>query len=150
MIKLVVSCIWICFVTAAAAYAAAMWKIDQTEVAAASAVPEKVEYKKTRPLNVPIIAKGSVAGYVVAQFGYTLVPANAAELSVPPEAFLLDEAFQALYSDDKLDFRHLEKYDVGGLTKKLVQGVNHRLSKDVIKDVLVEELNFVAKEDIPK
>jgi hypothetical protein len=149
MIKLVVSCIWICFVTAAAAYAAAMWKIDQAEVAA-SATPEKVEYKKTRPLNVPIISKGAVAGYVVAQFGYTLVPENAEQLSVPPEAFLLDEAFQALYADDKLDFRHLEKYDVGGLTKKLVQAVNHRLSKDVIRDVLVEELNFVAKEDIPK
>jgi len=150
MIKLVVSCIWICFVTAAAAYAAAMWKLDSNDAASKPVVAEKIEYKKTRPLNVPIIAKGAVAGYVVAQFGYTLVPDNAKELSVPPEAFLLDEAFQSLYADDKLDFRHLEKYDVAGLTKMLAQKVNHRLNKEVIKDILVEELNFVAKEDIPK
>jgi hypothetical protein len=31
-----------------------------------------------------------------------------------------------------------------------VAKVNHRLNKEVLKDVLVEELNFVAKADIPK
>jgi hypothetical protein len=150
MIKLIATCIWICLVTASAGYAGAMWKFAQADDGGKAAKPEKVEYKKTRPLNVPIIAKGSVAGYVVAQFGYTVVADSAKELSVPPEVFLLDEAFQTLYSDDKLDFHHLEKYDVAGLTKSLVDKVNHRLNKDVLKDVLVEELNFVAKEDIPK
>jgi flagellar basal body-associated protein FliL len=151
MIKLVISCVWVCFVTAAAGYAAAMWKLDHVEVAAKPAAgSEKIEYKKTRPLNVPIIGKGNVAGYVVAQFGYTLSAENAKDLSVPPEVFLLDEALQTLYSDEKLDFRHLERYDVAGLTKTLVQKVNQRLGKEVLKDVLVEELNFVAKEDIPK
>jgi hypothetical protein len=150
MIKIIASCLWICLVTASAGYAAAMWKFQHTDNAGAAAGAEKVEYKKTRPLNVPIIAKGSVAGYVVAQFGYTVVADNAEKLSVPPEAFLLDEAFQTLYSDSKLDFHHLEKYDVTGLTKTLVEKVNRRLNKDVLKDVLVEELNFVAKEDIPK
>jgi hypothetical protein len=150
MIRLIASCVWICLVTTAAGYAAAMWKLDHPDVPSKPAVSEKVEYKKTRPINVPIIAKGTVAGYVVAQFGYTLFPEPASELSVPPEVFLLDEAFQTLYSDDKLDFRHLEKYDVASLTKTLVQKVNHRLNKNVIRDVLVEELNFVAKEDIPK
>ncbi|MGP0060169.1 MAG: hypothetical protein ACLPID_12870 [Beijerinckiaceae bacterium] len=150
MIKLIVSSIWICFVTVAAVYAAAVWKLDNNDSPNQPAGSEKIEYKKTRPLNVPIIAKGAVAGYVVAQFGYTLVANNSTQLSVPPEVFLIDEAFQILYADDKFDFRHLERYDVAGLTKTLVQKVNHRLNKEVIKDVLVEELNFVAKEDIPK
>lgn len=150
MIKLIASCIWICFVTAATGYTAAMWKLEHADVSDKSAGPEKIEYKKTRPLNVPIIANGNVAGYVVAQFGYTLSAENSKDLSVPPEVFLLDEAFQALYSDERLDFRHLEKYDVAGLTKSLVTKVNHRLNKEVLKDVLVEELNFVAKADIPK
>ncbi len=150
MIKLIVSCIWICFVTAAAGYAAAMWQLERTEAAAAAVAPEKIEYKKTRPLNVPIIAKGTVAGYVVAQFGYTLSAENAKDIAVPPEVFLLDEAFQTIYSDERLDFRHLEKYDVARLTKSLVAKVNKRMGKEVLKDVLVEELNFVAKEDIPR
>jgi len=150
MIKLVASCVWICFVTVAAGYAAAMWKLEHLEAAAKTVAPEKIEYKKTRPINVPIIAKGRLAGYVVAEFGYTLLAENAKELAVPPEVFLLDEAFQTLYADDKLDFHHLERYDVAGLTKSLVHKVNNRLNKEIIKDVLVEELNFVAKEDIPK
>lgn len=150
MIKTIVSCIWICFVTVAATYAAAMWKIETGETTAKTSGSEKIEYKKTRPLNVPIIAKGVVAGYVVAQFGYTIIADNAKDLAVPPDVFLLDEAFKTLYADDKLDFRHLEKYDVASLTKTLVQKVNHRMEKDVVKDILVEELNFVAKEDIAK
>ncbi|MGO9007069.1 MAG: hypothetical protein ACLQIQ_03960 [Beijerinckiaceae bacterium] len=136
--------------TVAAAYAAAAWKLDHRDLVSPPAGPEKIDYKKTRPINVPIIAKGAVAGYIVGQFGYTVFADRSKELMVPPEVFLLDEAFQAIYADDKIDFRHLEKFDVAALTKTLVQKVNHRLNKEVIKDVLVEELNFVAKEDIPK
>ncbi len=146
MIKLVISCILVCIVTAAATYEGANWRLQQ---AAATAVPksEKLQYHKTKTLNVPMIARGAVQGYVVVQFGYTETEKGAG-LPVPPDAFLLDEAFRIIYADPKLDFRHLEKYDVAALTKELVKRVNHRLNADVVKEVLVEEINFVASSDI--
>lgn len=149
MIKLVASCIWICLVTAAAGYGAATWKVQQAEAAVPTPKVEKLKYHKTAPLNVPMIADGAVQGYVVIQFGFTETP-TAEHSGMPLDVFLLDEAFRTIYSDPKLDFHHLEKYDVAGLTKKLVQKVNRRLKEDAIKEVLVDEINFVSKQEISK
>jgi len=149
MIKLIASCVWICLVTAAAGYGAASWKVQQAEAPAPTQKPEKLLYHKTRPLNVPMIANGAVQGYVVVQFGYTETP-KAERLGMPLEAFLLDEAFRIIYSDPKLDFHHLERYDVASLTKELVKKVNHRLNEDAIKEVLVEEINFVSRDEISR
>ncbi|HEY5226566.1 MAG TPA: hypothetical protein VIJ06_07230 [Methylovirgula sp.] len=148
MIRLFASCIWICLVTAGAGYAAAAWKL-QAGIAAAAPHVEKLQYHKTKVLNVPMIANGAVQGYVVVQFGFTET-ANAAAFPVPPDAFLLDEAFRLIYSDPTLDFRHLEKYDIAKFTHELVQKVNRRLNEDAIKEILVEEINFVSSRDISR
>jgi hypothetical protein len=148
MIRLFASCIWICLVTAIAGYGAFTWKL-QSAATVAPVNLEKLQYHKTKVLNVPMIANGSVQGYVVVQFGFTETD-KAAALPVPPDAFLLDEAFRIIYADPTLDFRHLEKYDIAKLTHELVQKVNHRLNEDAIKEVLVEEINFVSSKDISR
>ena len=69
-------------------------------------------------------------------------------LPVPPNAFVVDEAFRQIYADQSIDFRKLAKYDI---TKRLAEvrtEVNKRLGADVVKDVLVDELNFVAKREV--
>ena len=149
MIRLVASCIWIGLVTAAAGYGAATWKVRQADAVVPMPKVEKLHYHKTIPLNVPMIADGAVQGYVVIQFGYTETP-KAERSGMPLDVFLLDEAFRMIYSDPKLDFRHLEKYDVAALTKALVQNVNRRLKEDAIKEVLVDEINFVSKQEISR
>ncbi len=149
MIRLVASCIWICLVTAATGYAAATWKLAHVESEAPDHPAEKIQYEKLHPINVPMIANGVVQGYVVAQLGFTYTD-NAPRNTVPPEVYLLDDAFRIIYSDPTLDFHHLEKYDVGRLTAALVQRANQRLNANVVKDVLVQELNFISKSDISK
>jgi hypothetical protein len=147
MVRLVISCLWICAVTLGSAYTMIVIKTRHAE---AFAQGDKVGFEKTRPINVPMIANGSVQGYVVAQFSYTANGEDKKQASVPIEAFILDEAFKTLYADDKLDFRHLEKYDLPALTKYLIEKVNVRLNSPMLKDVLVEEFNYVAKEDISR
>ena len=150
MIKLLASCIWICAVTAASAYVGTAWKMHASAPPSAEEQHGKLEPKKTRPLNVPVISKGVVQGYIVAQFTYTADTAALEHLSVSPEAFLLDEAFKTFYSDDKLDFQHLERYDLAAVTKNLATNVNKRLGANVVRDVLVEEFNYVSKDEISK
>ncbi len=149
MIKLFAGCIWVCLVTGGAGYGAAEWKLHTAAVMAAAPPIEKLQYHKTKTLNVPMIANGAVQGYVVVQFGFTQSD-KSASLAMPPDAFLLDEAFRIIYTDPKLDFHHLERYDVGNLTHTLVSRVNSRLGADVIKEVLVEEINFVSNSDISR
>ncbi|MFI5010902.1 MAG: hypothetical protein ACHQAY_01000 [Hyphomicrobiales bacterium] len=150
MLKLVLGGLWICAVTLLSSYATTYWKVGHSDVVARDDTPAGLEYKKIKPINVPMIADGAVQGYIVVQFVLTTSAAASKKLSVPPEVFLQDEAFRAIYSDATLDFRHLEKYDITKLTKTLVQRVNERLDTDVVKDILVQEFNYVSKDDMKR
>ena len=149
MIKLIASCVWICLLTSAAAYAAIFVNgISRRARRRKSNRAPAMEYKKLPAISIPMIADGAVQGYVVAELGYTYD--QNAKAPIPPDAYLLDETFRKVYSDTTLDFRHLEKYDLNGMTKDLAQRVNQRLHAAVVKDVLVQAMNFIPKSDIPK
>jgi hypothetical protein len=94
-----------------------------------------------------MIADGNVGGYVVAQFVYLSDPLEGQ--LYPPDAFIADEAFRKL-NVDKVDFNHLEKYDVAALTKDLVKKVNQRLGAEIVKDILIEQFNYVPRHDISR
>jgi len=104
------------------------------------------EPKKTRILNIPIMKDEKIAGYIIAQFGYRLGKAEYQKM--PPEPFLVDEAFKALYADSKLDFRHLETYDLSVLTRGLKERANARIGAPAIAEVLVQDFTFVDREDV--
>ena len=150
MIKLIASCAWVCLLTAATGYGMIFVKLSHAAASAPEeSAPGALEYKKLAPINVPMIADGAVQGYVVAELGYTYTQ-DLSKAPVPPDVYILDEAFRTIYSDTTLDFHHLERYDVNGLTRKLVLRVNQRLHVPVVKDVLVQELNFFPKSDISR
>ena len=137
--------LWVLLVALGASYGAAILAIPK----GAQAMAEKpnLQLEKTRVMNVPMIAGGAVRGFIVAQFNYTIDPAKAKTVPVAPEAFLLDEAFRAIYTDDHLDFLHLEKYDVAGLTSRLVAATNRRLGAELVHDVLIQDFTFISKEE---
>ena len=150
MLKLILSGVWACIVTLGSSYAVTAWKANHPSPPAPEEAVIGLESKKTNPLDVPMIADGAVQGYIVAQFVFTADSATMRKLSVPPEIFVSDEAFRALYSDPDLDFRHLEKYDINKLTKTLVQKTNERLHMELVKDVLVQEFNYVTRDDMKR
>ncbi|WP_395664294.1 hypothetical protein [Methylocella sp.] len=147
MIKLAAAAFWMIIVMVASTYVGATWKFGADS--SKPDKPAKVEQRKTEPVSVPIIADGSVAGYVVAKFSYLVDSDAVKKLPTPPDAFITDEAFRRLYVD-KVDFAHLEKYDIAGLTSSLIAKVNQRLGSDVVKDVLVEQFTFVPKTEISR
>ncbi len=149
MIRLVGSCAWVCVVGLASTYIAATWKNGADLSKPAAQQVDHLQHKQTQPISVPMIADGGVAGYVVAQFGYFVDPHALKDPSVPPDAFIMDEAFRRLYVD-RVDFNHLEKYDIAALTRDLVTRVNQRLGGDVVRDILVEQFNYVPKGDISR
>lgn len=143
--KVFVAGLWAVIVALGATYAAAL--VSLPPKVEAQAEKAQLQVAKTRVLNVPIIADGAVKGYIVAQFNYTTDPTKAKGLSVSPEVFLLDEAFRAIYTDDKLDFLHLAKYDVNALTAHLIAATNKRLGADIVHDILIQDFTFISKED---
>ena len=150
MIKMLALAIWASAITALASSAASHWETTSAAGPAAHEdAPHNYEYRKTRVINVPVIADGALLGYVMVQFLYGLDTKAAEKMAVSPDAFIMDYAFRSLYGDPALDFRHLDKYDITGLTVQLTKMLNERLGEGMVKEVLVQDFSYMPKEQNP-
>jgi hypothetical protein len=149
VIKLILAGLWACLVTLAASYAAVSWNAGH---AAPEHEPEGLygglETVRTRMISVPVIRSGAIQGYVMAQFSFTANAAILKRLSVKADVVVLDEAFKAIYSEDTLDLRNLQKQDLGGLVKRIVEGSNQRFGTRIVEDAFIQEFGYVNKDGI--
>jgi hypothetical protein len=149
MIKPLLLGIWLCGVTLGAAYGIMTWQKQQR--AAAEAVKTEapvLEQMQTKVINVPIIADGAVQGYVLAQFTFTVEANKLKELSTKPDLILVDEAFKLIYAGEAVDFRRLRRADVDALSKILLANVNKRFGQALVHDVLVQQLNYLPRDQL--
>ena len=150
MIKLVLIGLWACLMTLASSYGASYWKASQERAASAGQSSQTIEYKKTKEFTVPKISDGAIQGYVIVQLSYSMDAAALKSANAPPEVFLLDEAFRYIYADDTVDFNNLKKYDFQKFAKNMIQNVNARMNGSILKDVLIQEFNYMSKTDMKK
>lgn len=149
MVKFLLVGIWACVVTLAASYATVLWQADAPADGKADEFFGGLDYVKTKPISVPMLSDGEIKGYVIAQFVFTVDGAILRKMSVPPDVFLVDEAYRAIFaSGEKIDFKRLDKYNVDELTKQMAVKVNERFKTDLVQDVLVEQLNYLAKGEV--
>lgn len=142
MKKLLLGGVWVCAVTSASVYFAS-WNAGGASGGSEEAYLQGIDYVKTRQITVPRISQGKIQGYVIARFVFTIDAQTMHDLAVPPEVFVVDEAFQTIYADDKLDFNNLEKVNLSELTDKITENVNLRLHPDLVKETLVEQFDYV-------
>lgn len=142
--KLFLVGLWLTLVALGATYGASMMGSGAGKAEAHSDTAE-LHHEKTRNINVPIIKNGLLEGYVGMQFTYVMDGAVLKTLSVPPEVYLVDAAFNDVYMDKTTDFNHLERMDMPAFTKELVAQTNGRLGAALIKDVLIESFNYTPK-----
>jgi hypothetical protein len=147
MIRLLLIGLWVCLLTAGGSYAVAYWKENGSPLAPKEEYLDGLQSQKTRTLSVPMVENGNVQGYIVARFAYTVEGRTLHQLTIPPEPFVVDEAFRKIYADDRLDFRKLARYDLSILTAAIKQRVNERMQADVIQEVLIDEFNYVSREE---
>jgi hypothetical protein len=150
MVKLVLVGLWACLMTLGSSYGAAYWKVAQARAAAGEHPGQNIEFKKTKEFTVPKISDGTIQGYVIVELSYSLDTGAIKNANAPPEVFLLDEAFRYIYADDTIDFDNMKKYDLQKFTKNLVQSVNARMGGAIVKDVLIQEFNYMTKQDMKK
>ena len=148
MIKLILSGLWVCLVTLLSTYAVVAWQTARAPEAEPQKLFGGLESVKTRMISVPVVADGAIHGYVMAQFVFTVDANVMKRLSVKPDVFLLDEAFRTIYAGESVDFRQFKKQDLPGLSKQIGDNVNKRLGTRLVDDVLVQELNYIAKDHV--
>jgi hypothetical protein len=151
MVKATAIGVWACVVALGSSYAAATWMSGGTvavEVAKSQEKLDGLEYRKPAPITVPMISDGRLRGYVVAKIVFTANAKDLHDFPGAPQPFILDEAFRRIYTDGKVEFDHLSKYNLDDITAKIKADVNARLGSDLIHDVLIDELNYVDKNSL--
>lgn len=144
--RLVLIGMWVCAITLLSAYGTASWLTRSDDGAAEAALWEGLRYEKTQPINVPMIRDGKLNGYTVVQLVYTADSVRLKAMPVPPGLFVADEALKLLYGDDSIDLDHLQRYDLKAFAAAVREKVNVRLESDIIRDVLVEQLSYFARD----
>ncbi|MCW4113725.1 hypothetical protein NPA31_001955 [Aurantimonas sp. MSK8Z-1] len=149
MIKIIAIGVWVCVVSLGSSYGMALFasKSAPTEKQEPSYF-EGLDYRKTDPITVPVIYEDKIRGYILARFVYTIDGKTVAGLAVPPDPFMLDEAYRVIYSAKGFDFDRPERYDVAKLTEDIKKAVNARYKKDIVEDVLIEQFDYIEKDKV--
>lgn len=148
MIKILAAGLWMSATMLISGYGTTQYLAAQKRVGEEEPAFVGLDYETVDPVNVPILSDGVLQGYVVVKMVFTADGDTLRRLPVPPHPFLIDEAFRVLYSDETLDFRGLERYDLETFTDRLKTNTNARLGQNVVHDVLVEEFNYFDKADV--
>jgi flagellar basal body-associated protein FliL len=153
VIKMLVVGVWASVVALASSYAAATFGLtsvapEPARVEAQGPVVNGLEYRKPPALTVPMISDGRLRGYVVAKIVFTASAEALRGFPIDPQPFVMDEAFRRIYTEGKVEFDKMSKYNLEDITKAIKTNVNARLGSELIQDVLLDEINYVDKDSL--
>lgn len=147
MLKSLIIGIWASIVSLGTAFGI-MILTRPADVAQVTKSEKKLEEYRTKAINVPVIGSGTIQGYMVAQFVFTVDANELKKIQVNPEVYVLDEAFKTIYSGEQINFQNMKKQDLSLLAKKLGDNVNKRLGLAIVQDVLIDQLSYIPKKDM--
>ena len=148
MIRTIVIGLWICAVALGSLFFAVRQNDGSSgEVKAEAGGFGGLDYVKSDVMSVPIISNGSVAGYVVTQLVYTIDSNIRKKITVPLEYFISDEIFRKFYGSYS-DTKEVEKVKFEDVRASVITDLNARFPEPVIKDLLVEQFNYISAEEI--
>ncbi len=151
MLKLVISGIWVAIVALIATYFSVQMalapKEDEASKAAAArkAAEETVRGELT---SLPVIDGGLVKGYFLTRLSYVVDKGKAATVHVPLDVMITDELYTALVGDKMIDLEHRDSFDVAAFREMVKEAVNKRLGEEIVFDVLIEQIDYLSKEDL--
>ena len=148
MIKLIAVGLWVACVALGSSYVmASMAGGSSDEEGEELSYFVGLDYRTTDNITIPMISDAAIQGYILARFVYTIDGRTVAQLKVPPDPFILDEAFRRLYATEGFDFAKPERFDLPALTKDIREAVNARYGSELVRDILVEQFDYIAKSE---
>ena len=149
MIKLIAVGLWVACVALGSSYVMASMAGGNTEEESEEvSFFVGLDYRTTENITIPMISDAAIQGYILARFVYTIDGRTVAQLKVPPDPFILDEAFRRLYATEGFDFANPERFDLPALMRDIREAVNARYGSNLVRDILVEQFDYIAESDV--
>ena len=148
MLKLVVLGVWVIAVTATATFGSVYLHSAASAEDGGASEDHGVEELKAEMTSVPMIRGGEIVGYLIIQLSFAADRKILAESQLEPAPYLNDAAFRVIFSSTDVDFQRLRGSDLDRLTAGIAKEANSRIGAELVRQVLIQQLNFVRKEDI--
>lgn len=142
MIRIVAVGLWVCLVALGTLMLGIKLNSQPDITSATENAASTVEYDRTEIMSVPILADGKVNGYVISQLIYTVDSNVKQKMNVPLGVFINDEVFRTFYGSYS-DTKNIEMVKFDDVKKQIIDGVNQRFPEPVIKDLMVEQFNYI-------
>ncbi|WP_373504164.1 hypothetical protein [Aestuariivirga sp.] len=148
MLKIVLLGVWVILVTAGATLGAAnLYRVSgNSDVVDVENLG--VEELKSEMTSVPLIRGGEIIGYLIIQLSFAAERRLLAEAKLEPAPYLTDATFRVIFARSDIDFRRMRGTDLDSLTAAIADEANRRLGYNLVRQVLIQQLNFVRREDI--
>lgn len=148
MIKLAISGLWIAGVTLASVYFSLQMTSANSDADQHSDFFGGLDYVRSDMLSIPAFADGRVQGYFITRLVYTAEPKVLQSLTLPPHVLITDELYSLLVGNSVIDFTNMEQFDMDAFRTIVRDRLNERLGKKVFHEVLVEQMEFLTKNEI--
>jgi hypothetical protein len=148
MLKLIITGIWVAAVTLGSVYfSIQMSKAPDPseEEAKKKAVQELV---RGETVTFPVIAAGKVDGYFLARTSFVVDKSKLTEITLPIPELLTDELYDELVGDKVIRVGENRNFDLKSFKERVKAALNKRLGADVVLDVVVEQIDYLTKEEI--
>ncbi len=148
MIKTLVIGVWICAVALGSVYFSVQVSNKEESVEPDPAMFGGLETIRGEVASIPVISSGAVQGYFLTRLSYTVDPLKIAKLSVPVNELITDALYTALVGEPVIDFPDVDVFDLEAFKTHIRQTLNDRVGEELFHDVIVEQIDFLSKEDI--
>ncbi|WP_371347795.1 hypothetical protein [Ancylobacter sp. IITR112] len=148
MMRLLFIGLWVCVVTLLASYGGAYWMTGSAGGKSEEPYLAGLEYKRLEPINVPMIIDGTVRGYVIAKLVFTADAATLRKMPIEPQIFVTNAAFDEIYTEGRVEFGKLSKYNLAEMMDNIRKRANEKLNGEVINEILVDGINYIDKSEI--
>jgi len=148
MIKFIAAALWICAATVGAVFYSYRAAGERGEGEAPKPLLGGLDYVSSDIISVPLIRDSAVKGYFLTKLVYTVEPAEMAKLSVPASALMTDQVYSYLYANPQIDFTSTATIDLDAFRKNIRDSINARVGEQIVQDVLVDQVDFLSKDEI--
>lgn len=147
MLKLLLTGVWVCAVTLGAVWFSISRATAPTDQADAAPKVE-TELMKGEAITIPLIADGAVKGYFLTRVSFIVDKVKIKDAKMPMTELMTDELFTLLVGSPVVDIAAVERFDLAAFKAKIKSDLNARYGAEMISDVLVEQIDYLSKEDI--
>ncbi|MCA1403784.1 hypothetical protein I6F26_04100 [Ensifer sp. IC3342] len=150
MLKLVLTGVWVCAVTLGSVYFSMQYASAPVVSEADADRRASEDYVPGEIITVPVIKEGAVQGYFLAKLSFSATKEGIAKLHAPLRQVVTDELYDMLVGSKFVDLADTGSFDLPTFKVAVKDGLNKKLGNEVITEVLVEQLEYLTKDDVER